>query len=108
MMIRTLLLLVIAGIGPSVFAQAPRTQIIEELVLKLEPTRTIVYKTVATRDLHLHLFEPAGHKPTVRPASAGEANAIRTFRPSNTRSSMGAAKGGGVTASTSKVDTTAR
>jgi len=33
---------------------------------KLEPTRIVVYKKVGDRELTLHLFEPAGHKPTDR------------------------------------------
>jgi acetyl esterase/lipase len=33
---------------------------------KLKPTRTLVYKTTATRELKLHIFEPAGHKPNDR------------------------------------------
>ena len=63
-MLRLVILSIVGAISSSAFAQTPRTQIIEELIVKLEPTRTVVYKTVAGRELHLHLFEPAGHKPT--------------------------------------------
>jgi acetyl esterase/lipase len=33
---------------------------------ELTPTRKVVYKTVGTRKLELHLFEPQGHQPTDR------------------------------------------
>lgn len=35
-----------------------------QLAAGLEPTRTVVYKKVADRELVLHVFEPAGHLPT--------------------------------------------
>jgi len=41
---------------------------INEMAAKLKPTRTIIYKTVGDRQLHLHVFEPTGHKPTDRRA----------------------------------------
>lgn len=37
---------------------------VAQLAASLEPTRTIVYKKVADRELVLHVFEPAGFKPT--------------------------------------------
>lgn len=39
---------------------------LEPIAANLEPTRTIVYKTVNERSLHLHVFEPKGHQPTDR------------------------------------------
>lgn len=47
---------------------APKKQVIEELAAKLEPTRTVVYKTVGDRELRLDLFEPAGHQSSDRRA----------------------------------------
>lgn len=35
---------------------------VDQLAATLEPTRTVVYKQVADRELVLHIFEPAGHK----------------------------------------------
>ena len=47
---------------------AEETRPLRPIAAKLEPTRKVVYKTLADRSLHLHLFEPAGHSPTdVRP-----------------------------------------
>lgn len=34
----------------------------------LQPTRLVAYKSVAGRDLHLHVFEPLGHRATDRRA----------------------------------------
>lgn len=34
----------------------------DEISAKLEPTRKLVYKKVGDRELHLHVFEPAGHQ----------------------------------------------
>ncbi len=39
---------------------------VSEMAAKLEPTRVVVYKKVGDRELSLHVFEPAGHKPTDR------------------------------------------
>ena len=39
---------------------------LEPIAAKLEPTRTIVYKTVNGRSLHLHVFGPMGHQATDR------------------------------------------
>ena len=39
-----------------------------QLAAKLEPTRVVVYKQVGKRELHLNVFEPAGHQPTDRRA----------------------------------------
>lgn len=67
-------LLTVAALSTAVSAQdavkkpAPKKQIIEELAAKLEPTRKLVYKTVGDRQLHLDLFEPAGHKASDRRA----------------------------------------
>lgn len=38
------------------------------LAANLEPTRVVVYKSVAGRDLHLNIFEPEGHRTTDRRA----------------------------------------
>lgn len=46
--------------------QAQLNRPLEPIAAKLEPTRTVVYKQVGDRNLHLHIFEPAGHKPTDR------------------------------------------
>lgn len=40
-----------------------------QLAAKLEPTRTVVYKQVGDRKLHLYVFEPAGHTPASRRAA---------------------------------------
>ena len=37
---------------------------VAKLAATLHPTREVVYKKVGDRELHLHLFEPAGLKPT--------------------------------------------
>ncbi len=47
--------------APTASAQASRP--LEPIAAKLQPTRTVVYKTVGTRQLHLHIFEPTGHQP---------------------------------------------
>ena len=47
--------------APTASAQAPRP--LEPIAAKLQPTRTVVYKTVGTRRLNLHIFEPTGHQP---------------------------------------------
>jgi acetyl esterase len=39
---------------------------LEPIAAKLEPTRTVVYKTVGDRSLELHIFEPDGHDKTDR------------------------------------------
>ncbi|MBI5396508.1 MAG: alpha/beta hydrolase [Verrucomicrobia bacterium] len=39
---------------------------INEMAAKLEPTRVVVYKKVGDRELHLNIFEPAGHKASDR------------------------------------------
>ncbi len=46
--------------------EAPLNRVLVPIAEKLQPTRKVVYKTVADRDLHLHIFEPAGHKTTDR------------------------------------------
>jgi len=40
--------------------------VVDEMGLKLSPTRTVFYKTVGDRQLRLDLFEPQGHKPSDR------------------------------------------
>lgn len=39
-----------------------RVNLVDELGARLEPSRTVVYKTYGERGLRLHVFEPAGHK----------------------------------------------
>lgn len=39
---------------------------LDPIAARLEPTRRVVYKTVGDRELSLHIFEPAGHRPTDR------------------------------------------
>ncbi|MGE3777007.1 MAG: alpha/beta hydrolase [Pirellulaceae bacterium] len=39
---------------------------VDALAARLEPTRTLVYKTMGDRELRLHLFEPDGHRPEDR------------------------------------------
>ncbi len=60
-------LLIVAAIGlacqPAV-GQVARP--LDPLAAKLEPTRTVVYRSVGERSLRLHLFEPDGHRPTDR------------------------------------------
>lgn len=56
---------------PSPAADAPKApdqpkQSVLEFAATLEPSRTIVYKKVQDRELHLYLFEPANLKPTDR------------------------------------------
>lgn len=48
--------------APAVTAKAHDA--LDVLAATLEPTRTIVYKKVGDRELHLHIFEPAGYKST--------------------------------------------
>jgi len=45
-----------------------RSDPVDELARNVQPTRVVAYKTVGDRELSLHLFEPAGHKPTDRRA----------------------------------------
>lgn len=67
-------LLTAAGLTTPLLAQAPaakpapKKQVIEELMAKLEPTRSVIYKKIGDRELKLDLFEPAGHKPSDRRA----------------------------------------
>lgn len=46
--------------------QAQLNRPLEAIAAKLEPTRTVVYKQADDRKLHLHVFEPVGHKTTDR------------------------------------------
>lgn len=49
--------------------EADRTRSFSSMQAKLEPSKTVVYKTVKDRKLELHLFHPDGFKPTdQRPA----------------------------------------
>lgn len=46
---------------------APKQRnLVEEMAAGLEPTRTIVYKKVGDRELHLQVFDPPGHQATDR------------------------------------------
>lgn len=46
---------------------APRPpDAVDQLAAKLKASRTVVYKKVGDRELKLHIFEPAGFKPTDR------------------------------------------
>ncbi|MHC4878786.1 MAG: alpha/beta hydrolase [Planctomycetota bacterium] len=47
-------------------AQAQLQRPLEPIAAKLEPTRTVVYKQIGDRELHLHIFEPDGHKSNDR------------------------------------------
>ncbi len=46
--------------------QAQLARPLDPIAAKLEPPRTVVYKQVGDRSLHLHVFEPDGHKPSDR------------------------------------------
>ncbi len=46
--------------------QAQLNRPLEPIAAKLEPTHTVVYKQIRDRSLHLHIFEPNGHRPTDR------------------------------------------
>lgn len=46
--------------------EAPLHSVLTPLSKPLRPTRKVVYKTVQDRPLHLHVFEPDGHKTTDR------------------------------------------
>ena len=61
-----LIVLALAILVPSAAAQTPRP--LDPIAAKLEPARSVVYKTVGDRKLHLHIFESAGHKPQDRRA----------------------------------------
>ena len=37
---------------------------VDQLAAKLKPTRIVPYKTLVSRQLSLHIFEPEGHQPT--------------------------------------------
>lgn len=63
----TMWILLMAGAALAAAAADPaarqkKDDPINEMAAKLEPTRVVVYKKVAGRELHLNLFEPAGHK----------------------------------------------
>jgi len=69
---RTLRLVIpLAGAAVAVCAAGPpahpkKPDPIDAMAAKLEPTRVVVYKKVGNRDLHLNIFEPAGHKANDR------------------------------------------
>lgn len=66
---RTLLPIWLAVAGPwlvGVAVSATPTRPLEPIAAKLEPTRTVVYKTVNGQSLHLHVFEPKGHQASDR------------------------------------------
>lgn len=46
--------------------EAPLKSVLTPLAESLRPTRSLVYKTAGDRPLHLHVFEPPGHKSTDR------------------------------------------
>lgn len=49
-------------------AQVKKMDPVDELAATLNPTRSMVYKKVANRELSFHVFEPEGHQPTDRRA----------------------------------------
>jgi acetyl esterase len=66
-----LLAAAVLGIASCVVAQAPTAKekpldAVSQMAAALEPTRTVVYKKVADKELVLHVFEPAGFKATNR------------------------------------------
>lgn len=58
------LLLIVVLCAGTAHAQEKKLDPVDQRAALLEPTRTLVYKKVADRELSLHVFEPAGHKPT--------------------------------------------
>lgn len=46
--------------------EAPLNRVLVPIAEKLKPTRTVIYKTIGNRELHLHIFEPKGHQATDR------------------------------------------
>lgn len=46
--------------------EGPLISVLTPLAKKAEPIRRVVYKTVGDRKLHLHVFEPEGHRPSDR------------------------------------------
>lgn len=46
--------------------EAPVDRVLAPLAAELEPTRKVVYKTIGDHKLHLHVFEPAGHRASDR------------------------------------------
>ena len=44
--------------------EAPLNSVLTPLAENAKPTRSVTYKTVGNRQLHLHIFEPEGHQPT--------------------------------------------
>lgn len=61
------LLLFVSGLAPTEAAR--RARALDAIADRLEPTRSIVYKTVGERELRLHIFNPAEHKKTDRRAA---------------------------------------
>lgn len=64
--LKTLVLGLVVTSATVAHAQRRKTDHTAELAAKLEPTRTIVYKTIGSRELRLHIFEPADWKVTDR------------------------------------------
>jgi acetyl esterase len=50
--------------APPAAAKAPTPDAVDKMAAALQPTRQVVYKTAGERELHLHIFEPQGHKAT--------------------------------------------
>ncbi|MBD3674891.1 MAG: alpha/beta hydrolase [Planctomycetaceae bacterium] len=48
----------------STTTHAQLKRVLDPIAAKLEPDRTITYKTIGDRELKLHVFEPEGHQPT--------------------------------------------
>ena len=58
--------LLLSVLSVTMTAHAQRKRPLEPIAAKLEPTRKVVYKTVKGRQLHLHVFEPDGHRASDR------------------------------------------
>lgn len=64
-----LLLLALLTISLVPAHAARRVRALDAIAADLEPTRNVVYKSIGDRELHLHIFNPAGHKKTDRRAA---------------------------------------
>ena len=53
-------------VGSAALTAEAQDRPLDPIASKLEPTRTVVYKTVGNRSLKLHIFEPDGHNKTDR------------------------------------------
>lgn len=65
---RILILLWVYFIGLICQGQQPANDYSAELARHIEPTRKVIYKSIAGQDLHLHVFEPSEFKLTDRRA----------------------------------------